>query len=134
MPETLNLKGRNDKDKRSKWSLVTTLLRKQRILVRGLQETHLDEKEIENIRKMCPKIEILSNRTSKNRKSVAFVINKDLANNMTWIHKVQIEGRASRLTINVEKDRGLDIIVVYAPNSNNDKVKFFEDLKVNLEE
>ena len=89
MPETLNLKGRNDKDKRSKWSLVTTLLRKQRILVRGLQDTHLDEKEIENIRKMCPKIEILSNRTSKNRKSVAFAINKDLANNMTWIHKVQ---------------------------------------------
>ena len=42
---SLNVKGRNDRNKKSKWPTVTTLLRKQRILVLGLQETHLDEEE-----------------------------------------------------------------------------------------
>ena len=61
----------------------------------------------------------------KNKKGVAFIINKDLANNMTWKHTVLIEGQASRLSIRVEEDRGLDIINVYAPNEDRKKIDFF---------
>ena len=103
---SLNVKGRNDRNKKSKWPTVTTLLRKQRILVLGLQETHLDEEEADKVRAMCPKIELISNGSSKSKEGIAFAINKDLANNMTWVHKTLIERRASRLTIMVEENRG----------------------------
>ena len=131
---SLNVKGRNDRNKKSKWPTVTTLLRKQRILVLGLQETHLDDEEANKIRIMCPKIELISNGNSKSKEGIAFAINKDLANNMTWVHKVLIEGRASRLTIMVEENRGLDIILIYAPNLDNDKVKFFSELEEKLKD
>ena len=131
---TLNLKGRNDKYKKSKWPTVVTLMRKQRILILGLQETHLNEEEAEKIKKMCPKIEIISNGKFKNKEGIAFAINKELANKMTWNHKILIEGRASRLTINLEEDRGIDVILIYAPNSDNDKIQFFADLKERLSE
>ena len=126
---TLNMKGRNGKNKKSKWPTLVTLMRKQRITILGLQETHLDEDETEITRKMCPKVEILSNGTSKNKEGIAFVINKELANRMTMNHRILIEGRASRLTVKVEEERGLDIILIYAPNEDTEKAKFFEELK-----
>ena len=80
---TLNIKGRNGDNRKSKWPMIATMMRKNRILILALQETHLDENETEIIGQMCPKIEIISNGVSKNKEGVAFVINKDLANNMT---------------------------------------------------
>ena len=131
---TLNMRGRRDVNKKSKWPTITTLMRKQKILLLALQETHLDDEETETIGKMCPKIEIINNGVSKIKEGVAFAINKDLANNMTWNHTVLIEGRASRLTIKVEEERGLDVIVIYAPNGDKDKKEFFIDLKNKLEQ
>ena len=130
---TLNVKGRS-KERRSKWPTIVTLMRKQRILVLGVQETHLDEEEAMRISQMCPKIELINNGISKSKEGVAFIINKDLANNMTWSHKELIEGRASRLTIEIEKERGINIIVIYAPNSDNEKIEFFKELKEKLKE
>jgi hypothetical protein len=125
---TLNMKGRNQ-NKKSKWPSLVTLLRKQRILVLGVQESHLDAEETEKIKLMCPKIEIINNGIHKNKEGIAFLINKELANNMTWKHEELITGRASRLTIKVEEERGLDIVLVYAPNNDNEKVNFFTELK-----
>jgi exonuclease III len=110
------------------------MMRKQRTLILRLQETHLDNKEAEKIGKMCPKIELISNGNSKSKEGVAFVINKELANNMTWNHKTLIEGRALRLTIKVGKERGLDIILIYAPNNDNDKIKFFTELEEKMKQ
>ena len=126
---TLNIKGRNRDNRKSKWPMITTMMRENRILILALQETHLDDNETEIIGQMCPKIEIINNGISKNKEGVAFVINKELANNMTWKHTILMEGRVSRLTIRVEEDRGLDIINVYAPNEDSKKIKFFEELK-----
>ena len=131
---TLNMRGRKDNKKKSKWPTLATLMRKQRMLILGLQETHLDEEEAETISKMCPKIEIISNGISKNKEGIAFAINKELANKMTWRHRNLIEGRASRLTIEVEEERGLDIILIYAPNGENEKKIFFEELHRTLEQ
>jgi endonuclease/exonuclease/phosphatase family metal-dependent hydrolase len=131
---TLNLKGRNDKDKKSKWPTLETMMRKQRILVLGIQETHLNDEEAEKVKTMCPKLEIINNGIHKNKEGVAFVINKELANNMTWDQTTLIEGRASRLKIKVEEERGLDVIVIYAPNNDNEKANFFETLKEKLEQ
>ena len=128
---TLNVKGRN-KEKKSKWPTIATLMRKQRILVLGLQEMHLDENEADKIRKMCPKIELINNGSSTSKEGIAFVINKELANNMTWSCENMIEGRLSKLTIEVEEERGLDIVLLYAPNGDNDKMNFFNELNNKL--
>ena len=131
---TLNMKGRRDRYKRSKWLTLVTLMIKQRILVLGLQETHLDDAETESIKKMCPKVEIISNGVSKSKEGIAFAINRELANNMTLNHVVLIEGRASRLTVKMKEERGLDIILVYAPNGDDEKIKFFMELKEKLKQ
>jgi exonuclease III len=128
---SLNAKGRNKKGK-SKWPSIVTMMRKQRILVLGLQETHLDEEEAEKIRKTCPKIELISNGISKSKEGIALAINKELANNMAWNHTDLIEGRASRLSIKVEENRGMDIILIYAPNGDNEKIEFFTELREKL--
>ena len=52
---TLNIKGRNRDNRESKWPMIATMMRKHRILILALQETHLDEDETEIIRQMCPK-------------------------------------------------------------------------------
>ena len=125
---TLNIKGRNGDNKKSKWPKIVTMMRKHRILILALQKTHLDNDETEALRQVCPKVEIINNGTSKNKEGVAFVINKDLANDMTWKHTILVEGRMSRLSIRVEEDRGLDIINVYAPNEDKNKIVFFEKM------
>ena len=130
---TLNVKGRN-LNKKSKWPMIATLMRKQRILILGLQETHLDEEEAEMVRKMCPKIELISNGISKGKEGIAFAINKELANDMTWSYTDLIVGRATRLTIKVEEERGLNLILIYAPNDDNGKIVFFEKLKEKIDQ
>lgn len=131
---TLNINGRKDKNKKLKWPSIVTLMRKQKILLLGVQESHLDEEEAETVKQRCPKIELISNGTSKNKGGIAFVINKDLANKMTWNHTALMEGRASRLVINVEEDRGLDVTLIYAPNEDKEKEKFFTELEQKLEQ
>ena len=126
---TLNMKGRNDHRKRSKWPMVATRMRKERILVLGLQETHLNEEEAEKLNNACPKLIVLSNGKSKNKEGVAFALNKDMVKGMQWTHDVLIEGRASKLEIKVEDERTMVIILLYAPNPEKDKVEFFTKLK-----
>ena len=51
----LNIKGRNEDNRKSKWPMIATMMRKHRILILALQETHLDDEETEIIQQMCPK-------------------------------------------------------------------------------
>jgi len=129
---TLNVKGRTSETK-SKWPMITTLIRKLRIAVMAIQESHLNNDEVEKIKKMCPKIEIISNSEHTTKEGVGFIINKDLTKGMEWNHQIIIKNRASRLTIKVEEERGIDIIVIYAPNEETEKKTFFEELKTKLE-
>jgi len=126
---TLNMKGRNDKNKKSKWPNLVTIMRKQRILVMGIQETHLNKEETEKIKAMCPKVEIINNGNSTRGEGIAFIINKELANKMKWTTKVLIKGKAMRMNIEVEEERGLDIMVIHTLNNENKKIEFFKQLK-----
>ena len=125
---TLNLRGRNSKFKKSKWPMLSTIMRKERIAIMALQETHLDAIETSKLENACPKIMILSNGDSTSKEGVAFALNLDLVKNMMWNHEVLISNRASRLTMKVEEERGLDIIVLYAPNADVEKKEFFMNL------
>ena len=131
---TFNMKGRNDKNKKSKWPNLATIIRKQRILIMGVQETHLNEEETEKIKAMCPKIELINNGNSTKGEGVAFIINKELANKMKWTTKELIKGKAMRMNIEVEEERRLDIVVIHAPNNENEKIEFFKELKKKIDE
>lgn len=80
------------------------------------------------IENSCPKITVISNSNHKTKEGIAFVLNKELTNKMTWNHEVIINNKASRLTIQVKEERGLDIILIYTPNFNKEKDVFYEEL------
>ena len=44
------------------------------------------------------------------KEGIAFVLNLEMVNKMTWFHGTIIENRASKLTIATEDDRELELI------------------------
>jgi len=131
---SFNMKGRRDERRKSKWATITTLMRKQRLLVMAVQETHLNEEEATTLTTKFPKIIVESNGNSTNSGGVAFVLNKDLLNELTWTHTELIPGRMSRLQILTKDENGLDIINIYAPNNNAEKAQFYETVYTILTE
>ena len=125
---TLNIKGKNYANGKSKYKNLTSILRKNRIAILAVQETRLNDEEVEKLHRENPKIIIESNNDDTSKEGVGFVINKDILVNKTWKHTSLIQGRASRLEIDWTEDNGLDIIVSYAPNATTDKVEYFEKL------
>jgi hypothetical protein len=128
------MKGRRDARKKDKWKALTTLIRKQRVAILGIQEAHLNMEETDRVNNSNPKVIVINNGVSTTKEGIAFVLNKDLINETEWNHTVLIEGRASRLQIRVEEERGLDIILIYSPNTDKDKIEFWKTLNNKLEE
>ncbi|KIJ93783.1 hypothetical protein K443DRAFT_125470 [Laccaria amethystina LaAM-08-1] len=122
---SLNMKGRRNSKREPKWAPLTTMMRKQRLLVLAVQETHLDLEEASLLALKYPKIIVESNGHSKSKGGVAFVINKDLIGDALWHHTELIPGRMSRLQIITKDENGLDLINLYAPNNDKEKAEFF---------
>jgi exonuclease III len=125
---TLNIHGKSYSDKKSKFKDIVTLMRKNKIAILGLQETHLVDDELERLRVAHPAMIIESNGVSTSKEGVAFMLNKDLVRGKTWQHTVLIPGRASRLQFDVGDENGLDIVLVYAPNAVGEKLEFINQL------
>ena len=66
------------------------------------------------------------------KEGIAFILNKEMVNGMKWNHSIIIEGRASRLEIEMGREKGLNIILIYAPNGNKDKIEFWNELNTKL--
>lgn len=111
---TLNVKGRSNEGK-SKWPALATMIRKQRIMILGVQETHLNDEENKKLERACPKLQIINNSNHKNKEGVAFVFNKELTNGMKWKHEVIIKNRVSWPTIQIEGENGMCQGTLYAP-------------------
>ena len=131
---TLNMNGRRDERKRDKWPKMTNLMRSQGIAILGLQESHLNVDEAEHLNEAYPRLIVINNGTSTSKEGVTFVLNKDLINGMKWQHTPIIENRVSILEIETEQNRGLNIVLVYAPNIEAEKIAFWKVLKVKLKE
>ena len=130
---TLNINGRKDDNKKDKWPKLVSLIRSKGVAIAGLQESHLNEEETINLNDRFQKVVVINNGYSTSKEGIAFVLNKELVNGMKWKHTVIINGRASRLEIETEKDRGINIVLVYAPNNESDKIAFWKLLKVKLQ-
>ena len=131
---SLNINGRRDEKRRDKWPKLISLIRSKGVAILGIQESHLNDEETEKLNDRFQKMIVINNGSSTSKGGVSFVLNKELVNGMKWSHTQIIEGRASRLEIETEKDRGLNIVLVYAPNGELDKIAFWKLLKSKLKE
>ena len=123
------MNGRRDEKKKP---MLTSLAKSQGIAILGLQETHLNEEETEKLNDRFQKVIIISNSVSTAKEGIAFVLNKEMVNGMKWNHSIIIEGRASRLEIEMGREKGLNIVFIYAPNGNKDKIEFWNELNTKL--
>jgi len=123
---TLNIHGKRYANGNYKYKDVTTLIRKNRVAILAIQECRLDEQEKSKIEAMCPKIEIINNSNSTAKEGIAFIINKDLMKDRKIEHKTLIQNRMSRITIKWNENIVIDIINIYAPNNEKEKIAFFK--------
>jgi len=128
---SLNMKGRYH-DGEDKWIQIRDMIRTEKIGILALQETHLTEREedelnikFENDWKIISSID--PNHT--NAAGVAFVLNKKLANTEGIIKQNMAAGRALQITIPWRKDIKLTLLNIYAPNNATENETFWNDLK-----
>lgn len=127
---SLNIKGQYQNNKESKYTALSTITRKNKILCLALQETKLkpsDEPLIENI---APKVTLINNPLDDDSRSAgtAFILNNDLMKNKSYQHEILIEGRAARLKLTLNDEQSIDIINIYCPNSTQEKITFLNKL------
>jgi len=123
---TLNIHGKKYANGIYKYKDLTTLIRKNKIAILALQESRLNESEKTKIELMCPKIEVISNSESTAKEGIAFVINKDQMKDRKLEHKILIKNRMSRLTVKWNEEITIDVVNIYAPNNEKEKIIFFK--------
>jgi ribonuclease HI len=126
---TLNIHGKKYANGTYKYRDITTLMRKSKIAILAIQECRLNELERVKIEAMCPKIRIISNSSSTAKEGIAFIINKDLVKERQTEHKELIKDRMSRLTVKWNDEVLIDIINIYVPNNEKDKILFLKKAK-----
>ena len=131
---SLNINGKRDEMKKDKWPKLAKLIRSQGIAILGIQESHLENDEVETLQERFQNLIVLNNGVSTSKGGVTFILNKEKVNGMKWTHIPLLEGRVSRLEIEIEQERGINIILVYAPNENKEKSAFWKRMKNKLKE
>ena len=126
---SLNVHGKKYANGSYKYKDITTMIRKNKMAILATQESRLNEIEEKKIEAMCPKIHIIRNSNSMAKEGVAFVINKDLVKDRKIEHKTLIQNRMSRLTIKWNDEITIDIVNLYVPNNEKEKIDFFKRTK-----
>ena len=86
---SMNIKGKSMEGGKSKYPLLTLTIRKEKVVIIGLQETKLKKEAAINISDKNLKIILLEN-INEARPSVggmAFMLNKDKIKNKKWNHE-----------------------------------------------
>ena len=130
---TWNTRGKNNEKKETKWKDIKRIMRAQRIAILAVQEARVTDKEAEKIEKDNPGILILNNGEHTNKMGILFAINTEIIKateeGIIMSHKKIVKNRASRLKIKWGMEQQLDIVNIYAPNDNKEKVEFLKEIK-----
>ena len=130
---TWNTRGKSNKKKESKRKDIKRIMRAQRIAVLVVQEAQVTDEEAKKIEKENPGILILNNGEYTNKMGTLFAINTEIIKatdeGIIMSHETIIKNRASRLKIKWGMEQQLDIVNVYAPNDNKEKVEFLKEIK-----
>jgi exonuclease III len=110
-------------------------IKKRKIAILAVQETHLDEQNTEAIHQVFGKRLLVLNSQPENNPrlsaGIAFVLNKDLIETKDIKHYELIRGRANAIKLTWKNNEETLLINIYAPNRKNEHQNFWE--KVNEE-
>ena len=134
---TLNMRGSSAPTSNmsvlDKWSRINYTLRKNKIAILALQETHLDDNLVECIRRCFGKnFDLLPSSDPNNPRSkagVAFVINKALIPNKQPKLNILVPGRAIMLRLKWPDEKEIKIINIYAPVQDNKQPTFWAEVE-----
>ncbi|KDQ57930.1 hypothetical protein JAAARDRAFT_47183 [Jaapia argillacea MUCL 33604] len=131
---TLNMKGRASAllghSQISKWTEVYSMMKEKQIGILALQETHLTEENVFNIKKLFGRrLEVWNSSDPEQpgaSAGVAFVINREIANTMDLELEVLVPGQAISLTTQWHNSEKMMFLNVYAPNCQEDHPHFWK--------
>jgi len=130
---TLNVKGAGGRTISPKWQQINNLLKTETIGVLAVQETHsLNEETLDylnSVKGYRMHIFHSGDPTQPNSKGIAIVLNKHLTRWQEASTKTLIPGRATLMILPWHGDSKLHIAAVYAPNSEGENARFWEDLR-----
>ena len=136
---SLNINGRSAPDaprRPSKWNTIHSLMRDERIGVLAIQESHLQQSDIEYIHRLYGRRLLVLNSadpSSHNARGVAFVMNRELVDISNPVFSELHPGRAALLTFHWHNNTTLTLLNVYAPNSPHDNASFWTSLRLSLD-
>ena len=131
---TLNINGATapsqNMDLTEKWSMINHTIRKHKIAILALQETHLDETRANTIHTCFQKsfdLHYSCDPTNpRTTAGIAFLINKALITPKNVKVRTLIPGRAAVLTIEWSEAQKTSILNIYAPVNRQSQPEFWE--------
>ncbi|KAF8827360.1 hypothetical protein HHX47_DHR5000756 [Lentinula edodes] len=136
--EALSMNNSKDRimTKVSKYPRIMNYMRRNKILLLCVQETKLKGNDHVTIMEENPLLEVKCNNDpeGKAKSGIAFLLNKNITRNKAVTHDVIIPGRASRIIIQLGPDERLNVVNIYAPNIEKEKIAFYKKLKSKLSE
>lgn len=117
-----------------KWAEVNATMKRDKIAILAVQETHLDEQNTRAIIKAFDKrLRILNSQPEENPRAsagVAFVLNKDLVDAEKVETDELIKGRAIAIKLTWKRNSEETVIInVYAPNRRSEHQNFWKKVE-----
>ena len=113
-----------------KWAEVNATMKKDKIAILAIQETHLDEPSLQAIHRAFGKrLRIINSQLENNPRAsagVAFALNKDLVETDNIKSYDLIRGRAIAVRLTWKNNEVTTLVNVYAPNRKNEHKNFWE--------
>ena len=134
---SLNMNGRGDRSQ-DKWGSINNVMKRRRIAVLGLQETHPNGEMQETVgRRFRNSLHVVHSADPENPSTtggVSIAVNKSMVNTKHVTHQVIIPGRAIMVKIPWNGSDELSIVNIYAPVKNTEKADFWKLLLRTIEE
>jgi len=112
-----------------KWARVNSTIYNEKIAILAIQETHLDQKLLEQVQSCFGKnLEIINSPLPENPRAsagVAFVINKALIRPKEYTITELVPGRATALEVKWLEQCSTSIFNIYAPHNRNEQPAFW---------
>jgi len=130
---SLNTRGRNYSDHRSKYHDITTQMRRLHIAVLALQETRLDETTTTMLNERYSRFTLLNSGSNTNKDGIGFLLNNELLTKSHWSMTELYHGKACILHLSWDEENYFDIVNVHFPNAPHEKTNFCESLTDKLQ-
>jgi exonuclease III len=115
-----------------KWTMINSTIRTEKIAILALQETHLDEALLQDIKHCFGKsFDIFNSSEPGNPRGsagVAFIINKALIATTSLQMNVLRQGRAIMIKIKWSDVNEISLINIYAPNNTREQPAFWAQI------